>query len=166
MVLGGLAANVMIKERRKARRAAAPAVAGVLEAKLAAGPDGTDVESGTIGEEGAGAAGVGVGADGGGGVAAGHARSAAAKGKRDRAYIQQQRQNGAAGNGGDDIQDGLLQSWRPRLGGRLSPWRTAAEVPSAGDGSGRAITFGDNGDGEATEPLLVSKGRGSSSSGR
>lgn len=216
LVLGGLAANVMIKERRKARKV--PAVAG----KSDVNPNIPDVETGKTSKD-SGGGGIGIGGGGGGGGSGGgggggdgshsasknhhHRRdsrghsesfsdasphgtvagggggciaagggasdrvlSAAIKDNINRSYHQEQRQeqkhqNGFAGNG--HVQDGLLQSWRPRLGKRFSPWRAAAEGPPAGDNnSGSKAMFGERGDGRAMEPLLVSNGRSSVSSGQ
>lgn len=175
LVLGGLAANVMIKERRKARKAPADA----LEGKSDARPDGTDVESGgKAGEDIAGGDIGGIGGTDNGSLNGGikgtnslrsprvrpgsFSNPLPAKDNKNRVHHQdeQQQKNG-------HVQDGPVPSWRPRLGGGFSPWRgRVAAVFSAGNGPSGIATFGGKIDHEAMEPLLVSNGRGAAGSSR
>eukprot|EP00752_Nemacystus_decipiens_P008462 g7563.t1 len=211
LVLGGLAANVMIKERRKARKAP-PAAGSLGGGREDASPNGAaDLESGGGGEKDGGGGGgssgssIGVGADGGGGgkshrnswsrpgplstssfppsaaVVPGRVALKQSKDSRkDRVnhqkrqekqqhqqqQQQQQQQRIGSAPGSGPAKAGLLQSWRPRLGRGFSNWRgPAAEDPTAGDGrGGKSIAFAARVEGEAMEPLLVSKGRGADSS--
>ena len=204
LVLGGLAANVMIKERRKAKKVPPPTGAAALEGKAAANATSADddVESGGGGGKRDGS-GVGAGGNVGGGSKShgidsrsrseqcssafpataiagtgdGGDRAACrvlpatpAEDIRDRVHNhkrkEKQQQNGRAGGNGH-AQDGLLQSWRPTLMGPFSRWRgpAAAQDLTGGDDRGRSVTFGAKvgAEGEAMQPLLVSKGRGSGS---